>query len=251
MMNRTLNRTLRGRATCALLAAVAAGTLGLAVATAGPASAATFPGPPAMPGGTVLPAPGHLGNPANIYAGSTSSGQVIEDAFDSSAWGSQARTFGANGSNAQRVHFAAVDTRNMIWDGPTGITYSQDVSLYQIMHYTADGAVLCLDADGSAGAPGAGATVTWYGCDPNSLNQPNQLWAYVHVAHRPNSTPYTPEALVNVGSLQYQQTLDVRDAPILAASDNAQGTNAALRLVTQSNATTANSAWKLTDAPSS
>jgi hypothetical protein len=86
MMNRTLNRTLRGRATCALLAAVAAGTLGLAVATAGPASAATFPGPPAMPGGTVLPAPGHLGNPANIYAGSTSSGQVIEDAFDSSAW---------------------------------------------------------------------------------------------------------------------------------------------------------------------
>ena len=105
---------------------------------------------------------------------------------------------------------------------------------------------------GPAGAPGAGSAVSWYGCDPNFANQPNQLWTYAPVAHRANGDASTPSALVNIGSVASSQTsMDVRTAPILAAAANQQGTNSALTLVAQPSATAANSSWHLTDVASS
>ena len=44
--------------------------------------------------------------------------------------------------------------------------------------------------------------------------------------------------------------MDVRTAPILAAAANQQGTNSALTLVAQPDATAANSSWHLTDVAS-
>ena len=245
-----MNRTLRAKAAGALLAAAAAAAT-LSLATAGPASATTFPGPAGS--GEILPdTAGQFGDPANIYARATSSGQVIEDGFDSDAWGSAARTFGANGSNAQRVYFERVGSRTLVWDSGAGTASTPGVGVYKILHYTASGKVLCLDADGSAGAPGAGSAVSWYGCDPNFGNQPNQLWTYAPVAHRANGDASTPSALVNIGSLATSQTsMDVRTAPILAAAANQQGTNSALTLVAQPSATAANSSWHLTDVASS
>ena len=77
---------------------------------------------------------------------------------------------------------------------------------------------------GPTGAPGAGSAVSWYGCDPNFANQPNQLWTYAPVAHRANGDASTPSALVNIGSLASSQTsMDVRTAPILAAAANRAG----------------------------
>jgi hypothetical protein len=45
--------------------------------------------------------------------------------------------------------------------------------------------------------------------------------------------------------------MGVRTAPILAAGDNAQGTNSSLKLVAQPSATAANSSWRVVDDTSS
>jgi hypothetical protein len=235
---------IRTKAATLLLTATAAAALGLGALTASPASADTFPGPAGSAGADVLPDNGEIGNPANISKNGTDN-QVIEDAYDSSAWGSQARTFGANGSNAQRVYFKRVDSRTLVYDAGSGAATVQGMGAYKILHYTASGSVLCLDADGSHGAPGAGATVSWYACDPNSPNQANQLWTIAPVSGRVNDNGTAPNALVNLGSLPDPHYMDVRNAPILTASANAQGTDSPLSLQSQGNATVSNSAWTL------
>jgi hypothetical protein len=179
---------------------------------------------------------------------------VIDDDHDLSTWGNKAQTWSQNGTNAQRVYLHRVDTRQLTYAMPVSGASSPAVGsisagAYKIMHYTADGHVLCLDADGTGGAaPGAGARVGWYGCDPNAVNQPNQLWAFGPVAGRPDDQWETQPALVNLGSLPDPQNMDIRNAPILTAAANAAGTSSPLSLQAQANATAANSSWILGNA---
>jgi hypothetical protein len=247
--------TLRSKAAKVLVAAtaVAAATLGLGAAAAAPASAETYPGPNTL-GDVLAQIDGTYGEPTRIHLNSSVSGtQVLEDPGDLSTWGNPARTaddlYASN--NSQRFYFYRVTTRSITYSypipgAPQAVWSSTaDVGVYKIMHYTANGHVLCLDADGTGGvAPGVGAAVTWYGCDPNAVNQPNQLWVYAPVAGRPDDTYYSASALVNVGSLpDTGGSLDIQNAPILAAAASPQGIHSPLSLQAQSTVGLPNSTW--------
>ncbi|HEV7653507.1 MAG TPA: hypothetical protein VGP36_02065 [Mycobacteriales bacterium] len=247
----TTLRTMTAKTLVAATAVVTA-ALGLGVAAAAPASASatTLPGPAYVPGGDVLPQiDGTTGNPALIGSDSFLTGQVISDPNDSSAWGTPAQTSLWFGSNTQRLYFHRVDTRRLTYDAldSAGIshTVSMNAGAYKIMHYTADGHALCLDADGSHGAPGAGAAVNWYGCDPNAANQPNQLWTMGTVAGRPDDTSLTLPALVNLGPLPNPQVMDIRTAPILTMS-GAAGSPLVLEAQNEESAT--GSSWLVKNA---
>ncbi|HWM03375.1 MAG TPA: hypothetical protein VNP92_13665 [Actinophytocola sp.] len=215
--------------------AAAAVSLAAITLAAGTASADTQYGPPGTPGAPTLPTTsGTFGNPVNIYSGGTigdSTNQVIEVPFNSSASGTGARVYTVNGSNAQRIYFQRVTTATV---HPTAGDASQQVGAYRIVHFTQDGQ-LCLDADGSNGAPGAGSAVTWFECDPNSTNQPNQLWLYQPGGGHP--AIYNLEAAQAVGN-------HLNTAPVLA---NANITTGALQLQAQQNTTPWTAGWLLRD----
>jgi len=185
------------------LATMFAAAVSLAVGTlaAGPAHADTFYGPPnpAPAGAPTLPTVnGAYSQPLNVYSGGPASAftsEVIEVPFNSSTSGTTARTYTANGSNAQRIYFQKVGAATVY---PTADhVVAQSWSTYRILHYTQNGP-LCLDADGSHGAPGGGSAVTWFSCDPAFANQPNQLWLYKPVGG--DSAIYNLAASQTVGN---------------------------------------------------
>lgn len=218
-----------------MIFAAAAVSLAAMTLAAGTASADTLYGPTGSPGAPTLPTTsGTFGNPVNIYTGGTTgdlTNQVIEVPFNSSASGTGARVYNVNGSNAQRVYFQRVTSATV---HPTAGDTSQQMAAYRIVHFTQDGQ-LCLDADGSNGAPGAGSAVTWFQCDPNATNQPNQLWLYQPSGGHP--AIYNLEATQAVGS-------HLTAAPILTEVNTTTG---ALQLQAPQNTNPWTAGWLLRD----
>jgi hypothetical protein len=131
---------------------------------------------------------GVLGNPAIIgMTGSatddTANTYVASIPGGSSAWGTQTATSVYSSGSANQVWYF----QRVGWIGlntPLSEEFStpgQDpfgpvelaAPVYRILNYN-NGTYTCLDAYGGSGA--AGSIVDSYGCDPNQVNQTNQLW---------------------------------------------------------------------------
>jgi hypothetical protein len=157
------------------------------------------------------------GNPTNdgLEPSDWPSSDYVLDVPDfSTAWGTLADLWQANGGDNQR------------WYLQQAATLDGDPQ-YRIMSvYGSDWAdALCLEAEGAN--PEAGADVDLDGCDPNSINQPNQLWM-VAGGQRWGSLDDLEAAadiwLVNVAML-YDN--DPYDAPVLTESSSIYPTDGA------------------------
>jgi hypothetical protein len=185
-------------------AAVAAASLAAVTFGAGAAHADTLPNGslvqrgqysiPATPaagflGGDAVPIyPGTLGNPTELFMnqGGTSS-QVLSVKGGSSAWGTPVETETATGSAGQIWRFQLVGWVAMLtqtsqylptFGDPSGLL--QKMPVYKIINYHSDGTHTCLDGVGND--PAVGSAVDSYGCDPNQVNQLNQLWVAANTA---------------------------------------------------------------------
>jgi hypothetical protein len=240
---------------------------------------------------------GILGNPAIIgMTGSatddTANTYVASIPGGSSAWGTQTATsvYSSGSANQvwyfQRVGWLGVNTPISEFDSASGGAGQVElaVPVYRILNYN-NGTYTCLDAYGGSGA--AGSIVDSYGCDPNQVNQTNQLWAVSSPAQTndliqvPSGTflsndgemiqagqeftdslqPADPQinqltslqdsVLENVASLA-ANGWNTATTPVLSATyTDLQGTNSGLVLQDQTwPANTANSTWDiLADSP--
>ncbi|HTT89805.1 MAG TPA: hypothetical protein VMF65_09640, partial [Acidimicrobiales bacterium] len=186
-----------GRALCkpALAALVAAG--GLALTTVGGATAyadtltngptimlGNYPilgtAPAYVSGAGVLPAsPGAPGNAATIFMTGSAGYGTDNDTYaigipgGSPNWGTQLSTAPYTGAAApQTWYFQQVGYVGLITEaaGPDG---PQLAAVYRIVNYD-NGTYTCLEGYGND--PTAGSIVDSYGCNPNQINQTNQLW---------------------------------------------------------------------------
>ncbi len=135
-------------------------------------------------GGALPDQNGAMGNPVQL---TMTSGQVLAVQGGSAAWGTPVATENPTGSASeiwrfQRVGWVDVTTGNeQTLEYETGFLNGPDPQegvmgepVYKIVNYNADGSYTCLDADGNDIAEGG--AITSYGCDPNGVNQTNQLW---------------------------------------------------------------------------
>lgn len=236
------------------LAAVLAGLAAVAsVAVLQPSSASadTFYGPT----GTYANGKGQFpttdlatGNPTviHLYSGPNPTGQVLEDAFNSSQPGAEARTWDANGTNAQRVYFQRMEARHAKFTvGVDDIEWGL-YPVYRIVHYTAAGK-LCLDADASSGAATVGSRVQWVWCHENWRGNPQQLWFNVSTVRQGQTGAFN--SLINAGSVtgKWGGLPDLDTAPLLAASANMLGFRTQLTLAPRWAALPTNSVWGFQD----
>jgi hypothetical protein len=299
-----------------LAAAVAAAGLAAMTVGAGAAHADTLPNsdlvqlgqysipsePPAavtpqlggVYGDTLPTSPGALGNPTEVFMHGTGSSttQALGIQGDSSAWGAQVETENATGSAGQIWRFqlvgwiaALTQTSQQItsFGNPSGLL--QEMPVYKIINYHSDGTHTCLD--GYGGNPTAGTMIDSYGCDPNQVNQTNQLWVvadttadapminasgqqYEFTPGNPATAPYFPEWLTSelqaspwhsseavygdystviesVGAIEASGG-STTQAPFLSAGyANIDGVNSPVWLWNQFPVDQANSAWLLSD----
>lgn len=215
---------------------------------AGTASADTQYGPTGSGGSPVLPTTDlTIGNPAVVHLlrGTNWSGQALEDAFNSSTPGAEARTWDLNYSNAQRIYFqrlGAVPGWYHVADASGAVRLERgDVAYYRIIHYTAAGP-MCLDADARNDGPAAGSLVQWMTCDAIWQNATQQLW-FVTTTTR-DGFPGIYPTLINLASSPKTGGVALLDqAPVLAASANLVGQRSPLTLASRSMAGPSNSAW--------
>jgi hypothetical protein len=179
-------------------AAVAAASLAAVTFGAGAAHADTLPNGslvqlgqysiPATPAagatdGDAVPVyPGTLGNPTELFMNQAgTSSQVLSVKGGSSAWGTPVETEAATGSAGQIWRLQLVGWVAMLTNAsyviptfgdPSGLL--QKMPVYKIINYHSDGTHTCLDGVGND--PAVGSAVDSYGCDPNQVNQLNQLW---------------------------------------------------------------------------
>jgi hypothetical protein len=244
-------------------------------------AAAPAVAPNYVAGGEVIPnGPGSLGNP---FALTLPNGQALGVQNGSTAWGTPVVSENPTGKSNEawrlyRVGWIAV------WPDCTGgsnCTHDDQLSdgtplgtgepVYKIINY-ASGGHTCLDAAGDNPAPGA--AVTSYGCDPNQVNQTNQLWmiganpdyefSANHNAVDMTNGELLPGSLVpaytnaisdqaeaagqytltNVASLLADEGQPAQ-AMILSSGDNVNGTNSPSIVSTPANASTSNSLYEL------
>jgi hypothetical protein len=142
----------------------------------------------AVEGDAVPVYPGTLGNPTELFMnqGGTSS-QVLSVKGGSSAWGTPVETETATGSAGQIWRFQLVGWVAMLTHtsqviptvgNPSGLL--QEMPVYKIINYHSDGTHTCLDGVGND--PAVGSAVDSYGCDPNQVNQLNELWVVANTA---------------------------------------------------------------------
>jgi hypothetical protein len=234
-------------------------------------------------GGRLLPTGnGTLGNPAAIVlTGNTSDNSanfdVVQIPGNSTNWGTQLATGPGNQLSGQtwyfqRVGYIGVTTPAMSQSDANGHPELLGTPVYMIVNYNPNGTVTCLD--GWGGNPGPGSVVDSYGCNPNQVDQTNQLWivgspAQVNNTINPatgafdgGSAPqvFSPtlqgsapgqsglqgSVIENVASLA-TSGWNTAQAPVLSAdNNNPEGINSELTLQPQTVlASPANSTWNI------
>ena len=110
-------------------------------------------------------------NPSDNVGDASKSNLVVEVPSSSTGWGTPADLQAANGGTNQQWYLQAAGTIDFPANGATATEY-------RIIN--ANGATgpnpVCLEAQGSNAQDGA--VVDECGCDPNAINQPNQLWIF-------------------------------------------------------------------------
>lgn len=212
------------------------------------ASADTLYGPTGTPDGSIYSSTQYgFGNPTvmHLLRDGVRSGQALEVAANSSTPGAIARTWDLNYTNAQRVYFQWYTT--VATQKQPGV-YARE-NLYRIVHFTAAGA-LCLDADASHGAPGAGAIVQWVWCHDNWAGNPQQLWFATDLPRAGH--PGMHKSLVNAGSapngyvdgMPIGRVYDLQQPLVLTAAQVIHGLRSPLTLEPSNRAWLDNSVWE-------
>jgi hypothetical protein len=196
---RKIGRALSKSALAALMAAAALSVTAVGGATAyadtltnGPTiTIGNYPipgtAPAYVPGVNVLPAsPGAPSNGAVIFMAGSAADGTNNDTYaigvpgGSPNWGTQVSTAKYTGATAsqtwyfQQVGYVGLNTElagytSTLWD----TSFLQEAAVYRIVNYD-NGTYTCLDGFGNN--PIAGSIVDSYGCNPNQVNQTNQLW---------------------------------------------------------------------------
>ncbi len=140
----------------------------------------------ATDGGALPDQNGQMGNPVQL---TMTSGQVLAVQGGSTAWGTPVATENSTGDASetwrfQRVGWVDVTAGNTFVNSDWQPLFGEPV--YKIVNYNPDGSYTCLDANGNDIAEGG--AITSYGCDPNELNQTNQLWIVAGNEGDPAST---------------------------------------------------------------
>jgi hypothetical protein len=246
----TPSTTTKRRRMLGVLLALAS-AVSLAGLQPGTASADTLYGPTGTPDGSIFPSTQYgFGNPTvmHLLRDGVRGGQALEVAANSSTPGAIARTWDLNYTNAQRVYFQWY-TSVAIQKQPGLYSYE---NLYRIVHFTAAGA-LCLDADASHGAPGAGAIVQWVWCHDNWAGNPQQLWFATdlpRVGH-----PGMHKSLVNAASVTHGSVngvgdvYDLQQPLLLTAAQVIHGLRSPLTLEPSNRAWLDNSVWEFQNMP--
>jgi hypothetical protein len=103
---------------------------------------------------------------------------LTENYLDSPGWGTESgrevALWPGNGRNTQKWKFVRTSLRVEHTARSYGTTEIYHLPLFKIKNVH-DG--LCMDAEGMNAGPGS--RILQYQCDPNFVNQPNQLWAPV------------------------------------------------------------------------
>ena len=210
------------------------------------ASADTLYGPTGTSDGSIYPSTQYgFGNPMvmHLLRDGVRSDQALEVAANSSTPGATARTWDLNYTNAQRVYFQWYTTVSI--QRQPGVYDRED--LYRIVHFTAAGA-LCLDADASHGAPGAGAIVQWVWCHQNWAGNPQQLWFATNLGRADHPGWYN--SLVNAASVTHGSVNGVGDVYnlqqplLLTAAQVIHGWHSPLTLEPSNRAWLDNSVWE-------
>jgi Ricin-type beta-trefoil lectin domain-like len=137
--------------------------------------------------------------------------EIVEVPNSTTAWGTPVDLQPATGKDNQEWYLQAAGTIGM---GESG-TYTE----YRVINANSGD---CLEAEGAN--PQDGAVVDQYGCDVNSVNQPNQLWIIPDPWDASNiSIPFTSYSAVdfyNVATAQRYQdgSFDYPDSPVLTES---------------------------------
>ena len=123
-------------------------------------------------GGALPDQNGQMGNPVQL---TMTSGQVLAVQGGSAAWGTPVATENSTGDaneiwRFQRVGWVGVTTGDD-QDDPGNLMAEP---VFKIVNYNPDGTHTCLNAASNDIAEGG--AITSYGCDPNGVNQTNQLW---------------------------------------------------------------------------
>jgi hypothetical protein len=164
-------------------------------------------------------------NWSNINTSPTN--ELLEVPNSTTAWGAPVDLQPATGQDNQKWYLQAAGTVSLGGEGT--------VTEYRIINvYGNDWAgARCLEARGAN--PQDGAVVEQYGCDPNSINEPNQLWVIQGTFYSadpavpsggflPPSTSFGAfdgASIYNVATLaQTDDTLDGLNSPMLTESSN-------------------------------
>jgi hypothetical protein len=172
--------------------------------------------------------PGTLGNPTELFMNQAgTSSQVLSVKGGSSAWGTPVETETAAGGagqiwRLQLVGWVAMltNTSNVIPIvsplNPSGLL--QKMPVYKIINYHSDGTHTCLDGVGND--PAVGSAVDSYGCDPNQVNQINELWVVANTTMQATmmdwqGQTYTVMVHGQPGAPQFNEWLtgDLQDSP--------------------------------------
>jgi Ricin-type beta-trefoil lectin domain-like len=124
-----------------------------------------------------------------VVFGSGNGNEVIDVPNVTTAWGTQLDVWQANGGDNQRWYLQRA--ANLGNGYPGGVDVYRIISVYGNDWNDAR----CLEASGAN--PQIGATVEQYGCDPNWMNQANQLWI-VNGAPIPDAPPGESPGWVNL-----------------------------------------------------
>jgi len=103
--------------------------------------------------------------------------EVLEDPNSATTWGTPVDLHTPSGDQNQVWYLQAAGHVSWGWLGMA--------TEYRIINGSSNE---CLEARGSN--PGDGAVIDQYGCDPNSVNQPNQLWVVYNIAGVEDDDPF-------------------------------------------------------------
>jgi hypothetical protein len=163
--------------------------------------------PAYQPGGDLLPTGlGTLGNATEMFIPNEPN-QDLSVQGGSTAWGTPVVMATSTGAASQTWYFQLVGTVEVgeveygtVSD--TSYTSVQNVPVYRIINFNGS-APTCLDGYGGGGA--AWTNVDSYGCDPNQVNQTNQLW----IAEAP-----TYQGQNDAGGSDYTMLTTMQTSPI-------------------------------------
>jgi hypothetical protein len=193
-------------------------------------------------GGDMLPTiPGTLGNASELFvAQNGNTNQALTIQGGATAWGTPVVSAPSTDSKAQQWNFQLVGTvaiQIQALDPFSGHEVPDwvIVPVYRAISYNG-GSPTCLDVDGGSGT--AGSTVDAYGCNPNQVNQTNQLWTVESIwnGYDPSlngtssSAPTDNMIITSLASLA-ENNFSFPTAPVVSAGiDDIQGVNSSVQL---------------------